>query len=82
MGRKPRAEVVATCNQAIDALAEQLGDKAYFCGDRPTTFDSTVYAFALGALCPAFDNEVLKHAMTKANLVSYVDRIKSQYWKE
>ncbi len=81
MGRKPRSEVVAICSQLIDALVVQLGDRAYFCGDRPTTFDATVYAFALGALCPAFDNEVRKHAANKNNLVAYVDRIKEQHWK-
>ncbi len=81
MGRKPRSEVVALCSQILDSLAEQLGDRTYFCGDRPTTYDATVYAFALGALCPAFDNEVRKHAATKANLVAYVNRIQEQYWK-
>jgi glutathione S-transferase len=82
LGRKPRPEVVATCNALVDALAVQLGDKAYFCGDRPTTYDATVYAFAAGALCPAFDNEVRKHAATKKNLVDYEARLKAQYWKD
>ena len=82
IGRQPRAEVVGTCNKLVDALAEQLGDKAYFCGDRPTTYDATVYAFAAGALCPAFDNEVRKHAATKKNLVAYDDRLRAQYWKD
>jgi glutathione S-transferase len=82
LGRQPRAEVVGTCCNLVDALAEQLGDRAYFCGDRPTTYDATVYAFAAGVLCPAFDNEVRKHAATKKNLVSYEDRLKAQYWKE
>jgi glutathione S-transferase len=82
VGRKPRAEVVALCSQIFDSLADRLGDKPYFCGDRPTTYDATVYSFAIGALCPAFDNEVRKHAATKANVVAYVDRIKEQYWKD
>jgi len=71
---------VSQCTRIIDALAEQLGEGRYFCGDRPTTHDATVYAFATGVLCPAFDNEVRKHAAAKTNLVSYADRMKEQYW--
>jgi glutathione S-transferase len=82
IGRQPRAELVANCIKMIDAFAEQLGDKPYFCGDKPTTYDATTYAFAAGVLCPAFDNELHKHAKTKKNLVSYADRMKAQYWKD
>lgn len=82
LGREPRSEVVGACTRLLDALSVQLGDKSYFCGDRPTTYDATVYAFAAGVLCPAFDNEVRKHAASKSNLVSYADRLAKQYWKE
>jgi glutathione S-transferase len=82
IGRKPRAEVVATCKKILDAFAIELGDRAYFCGDKLTTYDATAYAFAAGALCPAFDNEVRKHAAAKKNIVAYADRMKEKYWKE
>jgi glutathione S-transferase len=82
IGRQPRTEVVGTCTKIIDALAEQLGDRPYFCGDELTTYDATVYAFAAGILCPAFDNELRKHAAAKKNLTSYVDRMKEKYWKD
>jgi glutathione S-transferase len=82
MGRKPRAEVVSLCAEMVDAFAEELGDRPYFCGDKPTTYDATTYAWGLAVLCPAFDNEVRKHAASKRNLVSYVDRLKEAYWKD
>jgi glutathione S-transferase len=82
MGRQPRAELVASCARMIDALAEQLGDKPYFCGEAPSTYDATVYAFAAGVLCPAFDNEVHKHAAAKPNLVAYEKRLREQYWAQ
>jgi glutathione S-transferase len=82
VGRQPRAEVVKNANKLIDALAEQLGDGPYFFGDKPTTYDATVYAFTAGVLCPAFDNELRKHAASKANLVAYEKRMKDKYWKE
>ena len=82
LGRQPRTELVGNCIKMIDALSEQLGDRQYFCGDKPSTYDATVYAFTAGLLCPAFENELLKHSKTKKNLVSYADRLKDQYWKE
>ncbi len=82
IGRQPRAELVSTCKRIIDALSVQLGGRPYVCGDKPTTYDATVYAFAAGVLCPAFDNELRKHAATKDNLVSYGDRMKARYWKD
>jgi glutathione S-transferase len=82
LGRQPRAQVVANCNKLIDAFAEELGDRPYFTGERPTTFDATAYAFGLGTLCPSFDNELRRHAATKKNLVAYVDRLREKYWKD
>jgi glutathione S-transferase len=82
IGRQPRAELVGNCTKLIDALAEHLGERPYFCGDQPTTYDATVYAFVAGVLCPAFDNELRKHAATKANLVRYEQTMKERYWKE
>jgi glutathione S-transferase len=82
IGRKPRAEVVAECSKIIDAVAEQLGDRPYFCGDKPSTYDATVYAFLTGVLCPVFDNELRKHAATKKNLVAYTEKMREKYWKD
>jgi glutathione S-transferase len=81
IGRQPRAELVSTCKKIIDAVTIELSDRPYFCGSKPTTYDATVYAFASGMLCPAFDNELYKHAAAKNNLVAYADRMKVQYWK-
>ncbi len=82
LGRAPREGVVKVCNRIIDALAVHLGDRRYFCGDRPTTYDATAYAFVAGLLCPKFQNEVLEHTRSKKNLVEYEARMKDAYWKE
>ena len=82
IGRAPRAEVVGACNHIVDSLCEALGDSPYMWGDKPTTYDATTYAFAAGALCPAFDNEVRKHAASKKNLVAYEERLREKYWKD
>ncbi len=80
IGRQPREELVGTCCEIVDALAVQLAGKPYFCGDAPTTYDATVYAFAAGLLCPAFDHELHRHAKGRPNLVAYEQRLRAQYW--
>ncbi len=82
VGRQPRTELVARSIELVDALAQQLGDGTYFCGDKPTTYDATVYAFTAGLLCPAFKNELLEHSQAKKNLVAYEGRMKDKYWKD
>ena len=82
VGRQSRAEVVRASARIFDALSVQLGDGPFFLGDQPSTYDATVWAFAAGVLCPAFDNEVRKHAASKANLVAYEARMKERYWKD
>jgi glutathione S-transferase len=82
LGRRSRAEIVDSCVRILDALDEQLGAGPWFFGDQPATLDATVYAFAAGTLCPAFDNEVRKHAATKANLTSYCGRVKDACWND
>ena len=82
LGRKPRTEIVAVCAKLVDAFSEYMGDKAYFCGNELTTYDATGYAFVAGILCPAFDNELRRHAASKTNLVAYTERMKEKYWKE
>ncbi len=82
IGRQPRAELVATCKRIVDAVTVQLGDRPYFCGSKPTTYDATVYAFSAQLMCPAFDNELRKHTAAKNNLMAYTDRMKAQYWKD
>jgi hypothetical protein len=82
LGRKPRSEIVALCSTLIDAAAVSLGDKPHFAGPDLTTYDATAYAFIGGVMCPAFDNELRRHAATKANLVAYVDRMKAKYWAD
>jgi glutathione S-transferase len=82
IGRMPRAEVVASSNKVTDAFSDYLGGRTFFMGDKPTTLDATAYAFAAALLCPAWDNELRKHAAEKKNLVDYEKRMKDAYWKE
>jgi glutathione S-transferase len=81
VGRQSRAEIVGAAKTILDAFSVQLGAGPFLLGDKPTTYDATAYAFAAGALCPAFDNEVRRHAVSKENLVAYEARVLDRCWK-
>ena len=65
-----------------DAIAELLGDKPFFLGDKPRTIDCSLHAF-LEALIPFPVDSELKQAATRhANLVAYRDRIRARWWSD
>ena len=65
----------------VDALSEQLGD-AVLLRRQADHLRRDGLRVRAGVLCPAFDNELRKHAATKKNLVAYDERMKEQYWKD
>ena len=82
IGRHSNAEIVAIGTRSIDAMADHLGQKPYFMGAEPTGVDATVFAFAAGALCPAFDTPLRTAAERHANLRSYVGRMTARFYPE
>jgi glutathione S-transferase len=82
IGRHTNAELVAIGTRSIDAMADHLGQKPYFMGPEPTGVDATMFAFAAGALCPAFDTPLRTAAERHANLRSYVGRMTARFYPE
>jgi glutathione S-transferase len=75
-------EVTALGKQQLDAVADFLGDKPFFLGDRPTSLDATAYAFLIGILWSPFDGELKQYAKGRANLVAYCERMFDAYWRD
>jgi glutathione S-transferase len=82
LGRHSNAEVVAIGTRSVDAMADQLGQKPYFMGAEPSGVDATMFAFAAGTLCPAFDTPLRTAAERHANLRSYVGRMTARFYPE
>ncbi len=82
LGRHSNAEIVAIGTRSIDAIAEHLGQKPYFMGGEPSGVDATMFAFAAGALCPAFDTPLRTAAERHGNLRSYVARMTARFYPE
>jgi len=82
LGRHAPEELVALAAKGIASIADILGDKPYLMGERPCGADATLFAFAMGALCPLFESPIRTAAESHANLVAYVERMRCQYYPD
>ena len=82
IGRHTPDEIAAIGKHSIDAMADYLGDKAFFMGDEPTGIDATMFAFALSAICPLFDSELQRAASSHAYLRRYVGRMAARFYPD
>uniref|UniRef100_A0AC34RS89 Glutathione S-transferase n=1 Tax=Panagrolaimus sp. JU765 TaxID=591449 RepID=A0AC34RS89_9BILA len=84
MGRNSLQEVVEIMKRDLSALSTLLGDKPYFFGNKPTSFDATAFGqLAQVFYTPQPVDDVINFAeKTTPNLKAFVERIKKQYWPE
>jgi len=75
MGRHAPDEMMALGCHDIDAVADYLGDKPWFHGDRPSTVDAAVLAFLANLLWVPVDSPVKRHAAARTNLGRYCERV-------
>ena len=82
MGRHTREEIIGLAKADIDAYSALLGDNLFFLGDSPTSLDATMFGFLINAMWVPWDCELKSYALGKQNLVDYVERMKTTYWKD
>lgn len=82
MGRLSADEVFELGREDIDALADYLGDKPYFLGDKPTSLDASVFGILVNTIeCP-IESPMKDHALTKTNLSRYCSNILSEFYPD
>lgn len=81
-GRHSHDEVMAIGAADIDAIAELLGDRPYFLGEKPRVIDSTLYAFVEAVLGFPIDSKIKARTAAHPNLVAYRARIRERWWKD
>lgn len=79
-GRHAPEEIAAFAARDLGAAAAILSDKPCLMGEQPCGADATLFAFALGALCPLFDTPIRGAVEAQPNLVVYVDRLRAVYF--
>jgi glutathione S-transferase len=80
MGRHSYEEVTDIADKSFKALADVLGDKTYFFGDNPCSFDATAYAFLCQFITAQCPNKLNDKARSYSNLVGFCQRLEKQFY--
>jgi len=82
MGRHSEEVIVAQGKTDLDALAELLGDKKYFFGDKPSSIDACIFGFLGVSAYVEGDNPLFNYAASRENLMRYCERMRARYYPE
>lgn len=63
----------------VTAMADFLGDKPYFMGEKPCSLDATAYA-SLTGIQAGFESPVKDHVQAHDNLIAYCKRMQERYY--
>jgi Glutathione S-transferase, C-terminal domain len=66
----------------IDSLADFLGSKTYFFGDKPSSLDASTYGVLVNTLGCPFGSPLKDYALTKQNLLEYCRRMQIEFFPE
>jgi len=80
MGRHSREEILAISDKTFAALSTLLGGETYFFGDKPSSFDATVYSILCQFISVNCDNEFNDKARSYPNLVQFCQHIEQTYY--
>ena len=81
-GRHQTEEIFTLGKQDIDALSTTLDNKQYFLGNQPTTLDASAFGHLINILRCPIESPLKEYALSKQNLIDYVDRIQEKYYPD
>ena len=79
MGLRSTEDVARCLQEDLDALSTFLGDKQFFLGDEPTSFDATIYSTFRHTADVPWDWAGRNDARSRTNLVAYADRMRARF---
>ena len=82
IGRLTHEEMFELGMEDIDSLADFLGNKPYFMGDKPSSLDASAYGILVNTLGCPIESPLKDHALTKQNLLGYCRRMQAEFFPE
>ncbi|MGH8553040.1 MAG: glutathione S-transferase family protein, partial [Methylococcales bacterium] len=79
LGRHSAEEIHALAADDIQAVSDSLGHRDFITGDRPSSYDASVYAFLSSILYCTLDSRAKKVIFDFANLKRYCERVRQAY---
>jgi glutathione S-transferase len=80
MGLHSRDEIHAIGRRDIGAVADFLGSKPFLMGGAPTEIDAVAYGLLPNVMHVPIESPIKEVALERANLVEYVERLRSRYF--
>ena len=80
IGLHSRDEIHAIGRRDIGALADFLGDKPFLMGETATEIDAVAYGLLPNVMQVPIASPIRDEALKRANLVGYVERVRSRYF--
>jgi glutathione S-transferase len=80
IGLHSAEEIHAIGTKDIGAVADLLGDKPFLLGDTATEIDAVAYGLLANILLVPVKSPIKDAALRRANLVDYVERIRTRYF--
>lgn len=74
--RHDTEEIYAMAMADITAVADYLGERPFFHGERPSSIDATVYAHLANIMVPPIDSPARRHALSLSQLAAYCERMR------
>lgn len=81
LGRHSDEEINNIADRTFQSLSNILGDKTYFFGESPCTFDATAFGFLAQFISVSLNNEMNDLARNYSNLVDYCNKMNAEYYQ-
>jgi glutathione S-transferase len=82
LGRHTADEVYRLGTEDLRAVSDVLGDKPFFLGEKPTTVDTTLYAYMANLLETPVQCATKDFGLSRKNLVAYCQRMRARFFPE
>lgn len=81
LGRHTHEEIMQIAEADFAAVSDYLGEKEFFFGTKPSSYDAVAYAFLISLLWAPIPSKLKDEGLKRTNLSSYCERFKKHYWK-
>ncbi len=81
-GRHTREEIYAMGSADLKALSDALGDKPFFLGDEPTSYDAAIYGTVNNLLQIPTGTPLTTFARSLPNLVAFCERVTKRCFED
>ena len=81
-GRHTREQIYALGNADLQALSDALGDKPFFLGDKPTSYDAAIYGTLYNLMKVPTGTPLTTFACSLPNLVAFCERVTKRCFED